>query len=143
MSPRARRAVDDVLRDPDLERLAGRAKGFARERLLKAEEAARIIKGEEEENGGRKRPPPGGGWEGGSDTETPIISGLASDASEFVTARVGQAREGAKEVVEAAMDARRERRAAADGAERSGKATAAAGGDDARGSEEDSKDGTR
>ncbi|CAM9740628.1 unnamed protein product, partial [Ectocarpus sp. 6 AP-2014] len=53
LSPRARRAVDDVLRDPDVERLAGRAKGFARERLLKAEEAARIIKGEEEESGER------------------------------------------------------------------------------------------
>ncbi|CAM9965772.1 unnamed protein product, partial [Laminaria digitata] len=37
LSKRARGAVDDLLHDPDIERLTGRAAGFARGRLLQAE----------------------------------------------------------------------------------------------------------
>lgn len=136
LSQRTRQAVDDVLRDPDLERLTGRARGFARERLLQAEAAARVLKeGEEEEEGegdgvshrrqrgGRepeerregKTSASGSKRRGDeSDTEqTPIISGLVNEASEFVAGRVGQAKAGAREVVEAAADVRRSRRAAA------------------------------
>ncbi|CAN0329773.1 unnamed protein product [Pylaiella littoralis] len=45
LSQQTRQAVDDFLEDPDVERLTGRAKGFARERLLQAEAAARVLKG--------------------------------------------------------------------------------------------------
>ena len=48
LSRRARSAVDSLLHDPDIERLTGRAAGFARGRLLQAEAAARILKGEDE-----------------------------------------------------------------------------------------------
>lgn len=44
---------------------------------------------------------------GGGTSETPIISGLASEAREFVAGKVGQAHDGVKEVVEAAIDVRR------------------------------------
>ena len=52
LSRRARGAVDDLLHDPDIERLVGRAAGFARGRLLQAEAAARVLKGEDEIGGG-------------------------------------------------------------------------------------------
>lgn len=133
LSQRTRQAVDDVLRDPDVERLAGRAKGFARERLLQAEAAARVLK-EGEEGGGVKEQASAKGDErrGESDSETPIISGLASEASEFVAGRVGEAKEGVREVVEAAVDVRRSRRTAgaavATAAERPKKDEAESGG---------------
>ena len=116
LSKRTRQAMDDVLRDPDVEQLTGRAKSFARERLLQAEAAARVlteVKEEEEEgrekvkdktsqSGDERRP-------GGSSSETPIISGLVSDASKFVAGRVEEAKKGVKVVVEAAVDERRAR----------------------------------
>eukprot|EP00903_Cladosiphon_okamuranus_P013206 g12318.t1 len=147
LSQRTRQAVDDVLRDPDIERLAGRAKGFARERVLQAEAAARVLKergageGQGKEGGGvkYKASAKGGEHRGGGDSETPIISGLVSEASEFVAGRVGEAREGVREVVGAAVDVRRSRRkaaaaaAVATAAERSEKDEAESGGGDAAG----------
>lgn len=150
LSQRTRQAVDGVLRDPDVERLAGRARGFARERLLQAEAAARVLKGEEGGGRGGASPRLGDGREQGrgvkiesagestgvgvsdDDPETPIISGLVSEASGFVAGRVGQAREGVKEVVEAAVDVRRSRHtaAAAAAAKRPGKDGAVGGGGD-------------
>lgn len=139
LSKRARDAIDDVVSDPDLDELVGRARSFAKGRLLEAEEAARILKGEEQQAGGgsgvgdtaegsgirpidgEKQPRREGavGAEGGSSgsvrggvSETPIISGLASDARDFVSGRVGEAREAARVVVDAAMDVRRSRQAA-------------------------------
>ncbi|CAM9631475.1 unnamed protein product [Scytosiphon promiscuus] len=166
LSERTRQAIDGVLHDPDVERLSGRMKGFARGRLLQAESAARVLKGEEEGVAGgagregdadqrpRRRQRPGAegeerereeegegaprmGSEGGSDDaggrggggggETPIISGLANEAGEFLAERVGQAKKGAKEVMAAASEVRRSRRtaAAAAAAERSAKVTSA------------------
>lgn len=164
LSRRARGMVDDLLHDPDIERLTGRASGFARERLLQAEAAARVLKGEDEagEEGGEgegngiggvggeggvgrngvrgvgaavaqvssvregrggkgghtadgsgdalARESSGGGGGGGEGSETPILSGLAKEAREFVAGKVEQAHDGAREVVEAAMEVRRSHR---------------------------------
>lgn len=124
LSKRAQRAVDGVFTDPDIERLIGRAGGFARERLLQAESAARILKGEEAAEGARPRPEagdektPGGAAAAEessappSESETPIISGLVSEARDFVSDRVGQARDASREVVGAAIDVRRSHQAA-------------------------------
>eukprot|EP00752_Nemacystus_decipiens_P008338 g7452.t1 len=116
LSQRTRQAMDDVIRDPDIERLTGRAKGFARERLLQAEAAARVLKEDGGEGGVKTRTSAGGDKRHPtreSESETPIISGLVSDASEFVAGRVGEAKEGVREVVEAAIDVRRSRQKAA------------------------------
>lgn len=144
LSKRARGAVDNLLHDPDIQRLSGRAAGFARGRLLQAEAAARVLKGEDEgegndmggvggvaqassrmaDRGGKGGHSAGGsgdaharegGGGGGPDeggSETPIISGLAKEAREFVAGKMGQAQDGAREVVEAAMEVRRSHRAA-------------------------------
>ena len=150
LSQRTRQAMDDVLRDPDVERLTGRAKGFARERLLQAEAAARVLKEEEEKEEGsvkEKTAASGDKRPGESDSETPIISGLVSEASEFVAGRVGEAKAGVKEVVQAAVDGRRSRQttaAAAAAAERSEKDEAEGGGGDAvRGGGKGGKGGTK
>lgn len=133
LSKRARGAVDDVLSDPDIERLLERAGGFAKGRLLQAEAAARVLKGEEAGGAGEGEEVQGsdgatasvqareavveageGGGRSsavsGSARETPILSGIASDAKEFVAGRFGQAKDGAREVVEAAVEVRRSHR---------------------------------
>lgn len=130
LSKRARDAVDDVLHDPDIEQLMGRAGEFTRGRLLQAEAAARVFKGEEEAAGQQSRvestdrqtnggqPNEGtasdrsNGGQSGSvpDSEMPILSGIAGGARDFVSDRVAQVKDGATEVVEAATERRRSRR---------------------------------
>lgn len=136
LSKRARGAVDDVLSDPDIERLLERAGGFAKGRLLQAEAAARVLKEEEEVGGGvggvgvqersdgtgtgvqmRESVEAGGGGstaDSGDARESPILSGIASDAKEFVAGRLGQAKDGAREVVEAVIEARKTNQSAED-----------------------------
>ena len=118
MSQRARDALDDFLKDPDVEQLLGRARGFAKGRLVQAEAAARILKGEDEAVGAQSargdRTDAEGAARSGpeSSSDTPILSGLASDAREFVEERVAQARDGAREVADAVAEVRASHRSA-------------------------------
>lgn len=125
LSPAAREAVDGVLQDPDVQQLGGRLQGFASERLLAAEAAARIITGEDEkEAGGAKGDgtSPGTGTGGAVEEgkgETPILSGLANDTRGFVERRMGEFKGGAQEVWKEASEVVEERRKEARDAGRS------------------------
>lgn len=156
MSPRAREAIDEVLDDPDVSELRGRVKGFARERLLQAEEAARILKEDQEPVAGSGTIPcgsaetlqdksvennsteqtevsavndgngttvsqtgegagEGGKEDGGTIHETPILSGLVTNAKEFLEGRVREVKAGAGEVWDMAKEARESSKRASGG----------------------------
>lgn len=162
MSPRAREAIDGALDDPDVAELRTRVKGFARERLLQAEEAASILKEDQEPTAGSGTVPGGsgsllgigaetlpgqkvesdgaehtgvagvdkrdgkvvsrveagaaGGKEGeGAVDETPILSGLMTNAKDFLEGRVREVTASAGEVWDMAKEARESSRRTSSG----------------------------
>lgn len=123
LSQRVRNALDSIPKDPDMHQLLERAEGFTKERLVQAEGAARILKEEEAKESGEGE----GAWKGIDDrdpregtgspsspqnSETPILSGMANDARDFVEGKVGEATEAAKEVMDTIMEVRESHRAA-------------------------------
>lgn len=122
LSQRVRSALDSIPKDPDMDQLLERAEGFTKERLVQAEAAARILKEEEAEESGESegegkgiydRDPREGTGSPSSpqNFETPILSGMANDARDFVEGKVGEAKEAAKEVVDTILEERESLRA--------------------------------